>query len=71
MFSTQQKYGVSKAVAEKKMVSVSVDGASVNMGRHKGLKVLIQNNPGMSGVIQIWMTGDGGGFCLSTVLIIY
>jgi len=33
MFSTQQKYGVSKAVAEKKMVSVSVDGASVNMGR--------------------------------------
>ena len=35
MFSTLQKHGVSKAVAEKKMVSVSVDG-SVNMGRHKG-----------------------------------
>ena len=50
MFSTLQKHGVSKAVAEKKMVSVSVDGASVNMG---GLKALIQNNPGMSGVIQI------------------
>ena len=31
------------------MVSVSVDGASVNMGRHKGLKTLIQNNLGMSG----------------------
>ena len=31
MFSTLQKHGVSKAVAEKKMVSVSVDGASVNM----------------------------------------
>ena len=46
MFSTLQKHGVSKA--EKKMVSVSVDGASVNMGRHKGLKTLIQNNPGMS-----------------------
>ena len=62
MFSTLQKHGISKAVAEKRMVSVSVDG---------GLKALIQNNPGRSGVIQIWMTGDGGRFCLSTVLIIY
>ena len=49
MFSTLQKHGVFKAVVEKKMVSESDDGASVNMGRHKGLKALIQNNPGMSG----------------------
>ena len=35
MFSTLQKHRVSQAVAEKKMVSVSVDGASVNMGRQR------------------------------------
>ena len=60
MFHCLEKVGISKAVAEKKMVAIGVDEASVNMGRYKGLKALIQNNPSAPGSDSC--TGDGGGF---------
>ena len=54
MFHQLQRNVISKHDAEKRMVSVSVDGAAVNMGQHAGLKALIQKerddlgtNPGL------------------------
>ena len=49
MFSTLEHYGVSKADAFLKLCGLTADGASVNMGRFKGIKALIQNQPGAPG----------------------
>ena len=57
MFSVLQKHGVSKELAHKKMVSVGVDGAAVNLGNFKGLKALItktQGDPGTDPSLEYW-----------------
>ena len=46
MFGQLKHHGVSKVDAQKKMVSVGVDGASVNLGKFAGMKALITKSPG-------------------------
>ena len=71
MFAQLQRHGILKEDAERMLVSVTVDGAAVNMGKFSGMKSLFQKDgtePGTNPQLDYWGWFGCVFFIASTIL---